>query len=420
MHPELLILRQLLVRKTYDEFRGRVPTGFIRTNLKELWNVFQTLDLLMKQVPTPTEFTVDELAAYFVVQFPHLKSAERTSYDAIWSHLKADPGSSEVGRVLLETLSQRAYASEVALQAYEFSEGRVSFDVLQSRIQTLTADRQVPLSAVEYVSDDLEELYSSAVAEIGLRWRLASLNLRLGSVRKGDFGFVFARPETGKTTFLASEATSMASQAAKEAKGPVLWLNNEEQGNKVKLRCYEAHFGLSLPEMADDLAQYKQRYMAELGGKIRMVDRASISQFDVERLCKDLSPSLIIMDQIDKIKGFDSDREDLRLGYIYQWARELAKSYAPVIAVCQADGSGEGQRWLSMANVANAKTSKQAEADWILGIGRVNDPGYDEIRYLHLSKNKLLGDKDTNPGLRHDRWEVLIEPRIARYTDLKG
>jgi len=156
-----------------------------------------------------------------------------------------------------------------------------------------------------------------------------------------------------------------------------------------------------------------------MGDSIRMVDRAQINRFDVERLCKELSPSLVIMDQIDKIHGFDSDREDLRLGYIYQWARELSKTYAPVIAVCQSDGSGEGQRWLTMANVANAKTSKQAEADWILGIGRVNDPGYDEIRYLHLSKNKLLGDKDSNPGLRHDRWEVLIEPRIARYTDLK-
>lgn len=419
MHPELIILRQLLVRKTYDEYRGRIPVGFIKTNLKELWSVFQALDLLMKQVPEPQEFTVDELAAFFVIQYPHLKHAERSGYDSIWAHLRATPVGGGVTKVLLDTLSQRAYASEVALQAHEFAEGRVSFDVLQGRIEALTESRQVPLSEIEYVSDDLEELYSSAVAEAGLRWRLESLNIRLGSLRKGDFGFVFARPETGKTTFLASEATAMAQQAKKEGKGPVLWLNNEEQGNKVKLRCYEAHFGRPLATMVSDIQAFKERYLGSVGTHIRMVDRAQISKFDVERICKEISPSLIIMDQIDKIQGFESDREDLRLGYIYQWARELAKTYAPVIAVCQADGSGEGVRWLSMANVANAKTSKQAEADWILGIGRINDPGYDEIRYLHLSKNKLLGDKDTNPGLRHDRWEVLIEPRIARYTDLK-
>lgn len=116
--------------------------------------------------------------------------------------------------------------------------------------------------------------------------------------------------------------------------------------------------------------------------------------------------------------GFDSDREDLKLGAIYQWARELAKEYCPVIGVCQSDGSGEGVRWLTMANVANAKTAKQAEADWILGIGKVNDPGYDNLRFLHLSKNKLMGDSDSIPDQRHGRREVIIEPELARYRDI--
>jgi hypothetical protein len=138
----------------------------------------------------------------------------------------------------------------------------------------------------------------------------------------------------------------------------------------------------------------------------------------VEKLCRRYKPSLIIFDQIDKIVGFDADREDLKLGAIYQWARELAKTYAPVIAVCQADGTGEGVKWLTMSNVANAKTSKQAEADWIVGIGKSNDPGYDSIRYLHASKNKLLGDEDTIPDQRHGRREVLMDQQTARYKDI--
>jgi hypothetical protein len=149
-----------------------------------------------------------------------------------------------------------------------------------------------------------------------------------------------------------------------------------------------------------------------------MVDDAGLSKKKIEHLCKQLKPSLIIMDQIDKIKGFENDREDLRLGAIYQWARELAKLYAPVIAVCQADGTGENQKWLTMAHVANAKTAKQAEADWILGIGKLNEPGYDQIRYLHASKNKLMGDEDSDPNLRHGRMECLIEADVARYKDI--
>ena len=99
-------------------------------------------------------------------------------------------------------------------------------------------------------------------------------------------------------------------------------------------------------------------------------------------------------------------------------ARELAKTYAPTIGVCQADGSAEGQKWLSMANVSNAKTSKQAEADWILGLGKTHEETAEYIRYINLSKNKLMGDKDTIHSLRHGRFEVVIQPEIARYKDI--
>ena len=97
----------------------------------------------------------------------------------------------------------------------------------------------------------------------------------------------------------------------------------------------------------------------------------------------------------------------------------MAKRYCPVIGVSQADGSGENQRWLTMGNVANAKTSVQAEADWILGVGKIHDTGWEKIRFLHLSKNKLAGDPDTDPALRHGRMEVLIDAERARYVDIK-
>jgi hypothetical protein len=138
----------------------------------------------------------------------------------------------------------------------------------------------------------------------------------------------------------------------------------------------------------------------------------------VESICEKEHPALIVFDQIDKVVGFKADRDDLVLGAVYQWARELAKAYCPVIGVCQADGTAEGVKWLTMAHVANAKTSKQAEADFILGIGRSNDAGYEMVRHFAISKNKLVGDEDTLPDRRHDKWDVLIAPMIARYKDI--
>lgn len=301
------------------------------------------------------------------------------------------------------------------MAAYDVSRGAGSVNAVLNLADIL----RVPTNQVEYeyVTDDLEEILNDTVKVPGLRWRLDSLNKSLGSLRKGDFGFIFARPETGKTTLLASEVTYMAEQL-KEEDGPILWFNNEEQGKKVKLRCYQASLGATLPQIIKHPQPARDKYKQRVKDKIRIIDRASISKGEVEAICKATNPSLIIFDQIDKVKGFKADREDLALGAIYQWARELAKQYSPVIGICQADGTAEGERWLHMGHVANAKTAKQAEADFILGVGKVHTAGMEDVRFFNLSKNKLTGDTDTNPGSRHAKYEAMIEADIGRYKDI--
>lgn len=327
----------------------------------------------------------------------------------------ASPDSTEA---LVASLKKTRILREVSLDAYDLAEGRGDYQKFQAKLELLKGDvDEAPNEVDDWVSDDLVAIVNTSRAVAGLRWRLDSLNKRLGSLRTGNFGFVFARPETGKTTFLASEVSFMATQIPEDA-GPVVWVNNEQVGAEVMLRLYQSTLGLNQVQLLADVEGNRKRYHDQINGKLRLKDSASIHWKQIEQMCAKESPSLIVFDQIDKIKGFDSDREDLRLGAIYIWARELAKQYCPVIGVCQADGSGENVQWLTMGNVANAKTAKQAEADWILGIGKRSDPGYDDLRFLHLSKNKLWGDDDTDSQLRHDRWECLIEPGIGRYRDL--
>ena len=138
----------------------------------------------------------------------------------------------------------------------------------------------------------------------------------------------------------------------------------------------------------------------------------------IEELVDKYNPCLVVYDQLDKVQGFEADRNDLKLGAAYQWARELTKRGHAAIGVTQADGSADGQKWLTMANVAEAKTTKQAEADWILGMGKTYDESAEYIRYLNICKNKLLGDEDTRPELRHGRFEVWIEPSIMQFKDI--
>lgn len=324
--------------------------------------------------------------------------------------------------VLVDTfriIRERKLASELALASLSVAEGRSDAASLTEFFSAFSgSDESTDNHSEDFVTDDLETLYNETWASSGLRWRLDSLNKRLGSLRKGDFGFIFARPETGKTTFLASEISYMASQLSPES-GPILWFNNEEQGKKVKVRVFQAALGYDLPSLMSDRVGNTQQYRDITYGKISIVDRAEIHKNLIEQMCKKLRPSLLIFDQIDKVKGFNADREDLRLGAIYIWARELAKNYCPTIGVCQADGTAEGVKWLTMDHVANAKTSKQAEADFIIGIGCIHDPAFELVRFINISKNKLQGDEDTDPKLRHGRFECLIRPEIARYKDYK-
>ena len=327
--------------------------------------------------------------------------------------------SEETTYQLLSSILSHKRLKEISLAAYDVTEGKLDINKMRELMTNFLSEQTtaVETEEFEFVTDDLEELANGAITQPGLRWRLITLNKMLGSHQTGDFGFIFARPETGKTTFLASETTFMAEQLSANA-GPIVWFNNEEQGDKVKLRCYQASLGLTLPQLLSDLPGNKNAYLQRTKGLHKIFDSGNITKSTVERVCQSLKPSLVIFDQIDKIQGFNNDREDLRLGSIYVWGRELAKEYCPVIGVCQADGTGEGVKWLNMGHVANAKTAKQAEADWIVGIGKIADLGYESVRYLHASKNKLFGDADTDSSQRHGKREVLIRAEIGRYEDI--
>lgn len=311
-------------------------------------------------------------------------------------------------------------AASLASAALSVSDGKEDPSTLTAVIEeylrndaALTLENSLERPS-EFVTDDLESIVHNQNTKLGLRWRLGTLNRYLGSLRKGNFGFVFARPETGKTTFLASELTCMAEQPGE---GNIIWFNNEEPGEEVMTRIYQATFGITYEELISDVPKYRSLYQERTRGRIKLVDNVGVTAKEAERIITQNPAALVVFDQIDKLRGFTGDRDDLTLASIYKWARGVAKLHCPVIGICQAGATGDGKKWLTMNDVDNSKTGKQAEADWILGIGKTYDSGLEALRYLHLSKNKLRGDSDRDPSMRHGKWEVKIAPEKARYED---
>ena len=398
-------------RSYYDKYYKHINLSYIKINFVNIYKLFLVVANFYEKNNNNSISQSDLEIAYHSSYL--LEDSERDELsNTLTRILKQDVNVNNVTDYL-NAHRKRCLAGELAKVALDVEDGSAKIEDLLAKVTELEQEEVTEVKA-NSVNMDLLDLHHSQIATPGLRWRLDWLNKSLGSLRKGDFGFIFARPETGKTTFLASEMTHMITQT----EGDILWFNNEEQGKKVAVRCYQAMFGVTNKDLFDNKEEHYASYQETIGDRLKIYDyEDSSSTKSIENILKETNPALIIFDQIDKIRGFKMDRHDLQLKALYQWAREIAKMHAPVIAVSQAGGTGENKLWLTMDDVDSSKTAKQGEADWILGIGKESD-NTSNMRFLNISKNKLLGDGDTLPDLRHGNAQVLIKPQIARYEQI--
>ena len=400
-------------KELFTKYYKYVNINYIKINYNELYKLFNIIDLYYSKYINTITININELDIFYNSNYL-LKDNERKELSSLLEDIfSQDVTNRELLIGLLEEHRRRSLAGQVALMALDVEAGKKTTEQLLDLFNEFE-HQEVESDEITPVKMNLKDLYETQIKTPGLRWRVNWLNQSLGSLRKGDFGFIFARPETGKTTFLASEITHMVSQTD----GDILWFNNEEQGNKVGIRVFQAALGLNINELFTNDEVKQEKYEELTQDRIKILDfEDSNSKHRIEAVLKHYNPALIIFDQIDKIRGFKGERNDLELKQIYQWAREIAKTYAPVIAVSQANGDAEGKLFLTMDMVDGSKTAKQGEADWILGIGKEQD-NTSRTRYFNISKNKLIGDQDTLPDLRHGSTQVLIKPEIARYEDI--
>lgn len=354
--------------------------------------------------------TVDDLANLFFATQPK----DTTLYQEMLSHLKTIEAGEQSVMQLAQSLKRAYTLRKLAESAYEASEGKKeAMESVSSLFSSLSATAEEEPED-EFYTTDIEEIVAAQVQEPGLSWRTRTMRQALGPIRKGNFGVVQARVETGKTAWLLSEGSHLMEQAD----GHTLFLSNEEAGDAMMFRLYQATLGATREQVLGNLSKAKDVFHKRVGHKLLFKDDARITAKWVEKACEKHQPKLILVDQIDKIQGFENDREDLRLGAIYQFFRELAKMYCPVIGVTQANGDGANTKWLTMSHMSNSKTAKPAELDWLLGIGKIDDPGYESIRFMHLDKNKLPGGPESLASMRHGKWEQIIKPDIVRYQDI--
>lgn len=415
---DLTLLRILKHKEHYDRIVPGLPRGALDEKTMILLDDFgayldETKHPVVKMGPFKTYF--------FNFRHKKLPAEIAAYYSKLIDRLDKDVDE-QTTRAMNNRLVELSFATDVGNTVHDYNSGK-EVDV----IHTIGAKHETARSALLrgdatelFVAEGIDELLDEDEDNTGLQFRLACLRNGLRPLRGGDFVIAAGRPDTGKTTFVLSEASNMALQLPKER--PVIWFNNEGQGVRIVKRLYQAVLGCTLEDLQRKrkAGTLNSEYRAALGETdFRVIDIHDWTNVMVEDVCDQLNPGLVIFDMIDNIKfvGAGKDaRTDQVLEAMYIWARNLGvKHDFPVIACSQVSAEAEQQTdtqcYPAQHMLKDSKTGKQGAADLMIMIGRSSDPTMPNARFVSTPKNKLA------TGTILIKQQVNFDGARARYSD---
>lgn len=412
------LLHVLSNRSLYERYSRFVKPEALPADVRVL---VQDLGKFFSDHPSVQDIDWEQFSEWFkIVQHSTYKEDKFLMYDKLFNRL-ATESPTDVAETIVSRYILQDYAARIADIALAGAEGN-PFDVddITALVEMYNeeVDRVSKLESY-VVSDSLDDILKTVV-EGGYNWRMPFLNKSIGNVRPGKLICFAARPNVGKTTFLASETTYLASQLAPDE--CILWFNNEEAGSDVKLRIYQAALQMTVEDIRADpktaLANYKTAINGDTG-KIIVIDKADINVKDVEEFCRNHKVKVIVFDQLWKVHGFEktSATDTARLGHVFQWAREIAKKYAPVITVHQLKTEADGVEYPTPAMLYLSGTVIQGEVDSLILMGRNYAPGQERNRFISIGKNKGAYGPEVDLSLAEGKHAIRIVPETAEFIE---
>lgn len=419
MNTELHLLKILSKHESFFRFKNIVKP---HTLSKDARIIFECFEDYWKYCEDDKDINWFEFATWFrLIKYPIWKEEKLERFTLLFNQLEnLQQIEHDQVKEIIETFISIDYSLRIVNVANKIIDGEP--DVTLEEVEEILDEyhresKRSTNSSMCLVTDNMEDLFYN-ISEGGLEWRLEELNISIGPLRQSNFVLVSARPESGKTTLLASEASFMAQQSER----PVLWFNNEEDGKAVYARIIQATLGWDTRRLHQSPTTTMESY-----NKIFSGDRERIKVFDLDsahnhyifitKMIARYEPSLIIIDQLRKVRGFEkqSVTDINRLAHIYGWGRDIAKEFAPVITAHQARGDAEGIKWINRNQLEGSQTEIQGELDVQIMMGRSLERGEEDNRYLNIVKNKLPGGPRSDVTRRHGQWVVQIIPELARF-----
>lgn len=412
---DIILLRIMQSRDDHSRLRPLVQEGSLTPETNAL---LKDIDRYFQAYPSHNQLDITTFMTNFPKWHPGITDDRIREFAKIMGNVLKEQADEDQKSNIIAWLADEHVSVQIKNLLAEYDEG--DLDNLPFALGELfdSYRRNRGIKQLKHIDIPIRELLKEDTNNEGIKWRLRCLNESTRPLRGGDFGIVAARPDQGKTSFLASELSFMAPQLPEEKN--VLWLNNEGHGKRIIPRVWQAALNLTIREMVelDRADRLEEMYLAVMKrfDKIRVIDIHGLNNAQVEIAIEANNPGIVVYDMIDNIGGFgDAARTDLKLEYMYQWARDRSVKYDAIgMATSQISSDGHGLRFPGLSMLKDSKTGKQGACDFQLMIGSVEDPMMKMARFMGLPKNKLrLPDGPASPDK-----EVTFDALRARFVDL--
>ena len=383
---ESKIMSFCLRTECYDRVKNTLTRDMFDGEWAPMWQ-----SLVDAHAEYSSDLSKDELQAYFDSKHAALPDSTRLRY---WEHfetLKDNVGTNtDLQERVITDLWIRYRARIISEKAIQIMLGKSKevgelVKLVESTAQGAINDK----TTYTEVDKGLGELLDEITLEPDFPFNWKPLSNYVPGLDRGHFGIIFARPETGKTTFISFLAKKFLEQGLTVA----IW-GNEEPAERTKLRTIQSHFKATRKELEENREYYVQEWNNTYDGTLRVFRCVGTTIQEIDDWCKINKPDVVFIDQMDKVRVDGKfNRGDEKLKEIYLQGREIAKRHKCLVwAVSQASAEGAGMVNLEYTYLDNSKTGKAGEADLIIGIGKSNDVNESNIeRHLCVSKNKQNG-----------------------------
>ncbi len=400
---DLDILKYMSKRDRYYELKDKITKGLC---VKESYQLLGDFGAYFEEHPEELELTPDFLLWQRVKRHPNWKPEDARINGIIVNNILKAPDPDRDS--FLESIYHLKATSLYKKLSEDLDRGTITVEDAENKVRLFSkkAPEQETLTTLT-----LKDLQAQSRTS-GYFWRLEDLNKSLGPIRKGDFIVVAKRPEVGGTSFLVSEMSYMLEQT----NGNAIMFNNEEAPDKVFSRIVSAALGVDYRQLLTDPDKYDALYQKWLNGKeFDLIHDTSMTISSLHRALEEKEYDIIGINVLLKVGGTGKQEDHDKFQELGEECRRISQQYGPVLAIVQADPSAEGVKYIPQDRIYKSKTALQGEADALIMIG-TDEEIEDDVRYIHVAKNKIPPAACSDMKCKHIKSEVEFDMDSGRFT----